>query len=362
MIRHLLVIIISYFFINCESKREINIDLSNKTVIPKTYVVNKTSNTITIDGKDNEIDWINTSYSEYFIDIEGVKSPLQKTRIKMLWDKKYLYIFAKLEEQHIWADITKKDAVIFKNNDFEVFISPSNDTHNYGEIEINALGTVWDLLLNKPYKLGGKAKNEWDLKYLKTGIYVEGTLNNPNDLDKFWSIELAIPLQPFIQLKNTPKEIPVNNEQWRINFSRVNWDFELINKKYSRKKQDGKLLPEYNWVWSNQGVIDMHVPENWGYIQFSTNNSNSKTKFTHQTDYLTEQVIHALFREISFKNFKKLKETKIGTEVNINALHSPKKTVKVNFLKTYTGFNLKTNNINGVVYSISENGLLNRLK
>ena len=76
----------------------------------------------------------------------------------MLWDADFLYVYAKLDEEHIWGDITKRDAVIFYNNDFEVFISPSNDSHNYGEIEINALGTVWDLVLNKPYNVGGKAK------------------------------------------------------------------------------------------------------------------------------------------------------------------------------------------------------------
>src|SRR5262249_41791863 len=27
---------------------------------------------------------------------------------------------------------------------------------------------------------------------------------------------------------------------------------------------------EDNWVWSPQGVIDMHRPERWGYVQFST--------------------------------------------------------------------------------------------
>jgi hypothetical protein len=27
---------------------------------------------------------------------------------------------------------------------------------------------------------------------------------------------------------------------------------------------------EDNWVWSPQGVIDMHRPEKWGYVQFLT--------------------------------------------------------------------------------------------
>ena len=60
----------------------------------------------------------------------------------MLWDEKYLYVYAKLFEDHIWEfDITQRDEVIYYNNDFEVFINPNDDVFNYGEIEINALGT-----------------------------------------------------------------------------------------------------------------------------------------------------------------------------------------------------------------------------
>ena len=51
------------------------------------------------------------------------------------------------------------DAVIFHDNDFEVFIDPNGDNHEYYEFEINALGTVWDLFLPKPYKDDGKAMN-----------------------------------------------------------------------------------------------------------------------------------------------------------------------------------------------------------
>src|SRR5205814_1443493 len=55
-------------------------------------------------------------------------------------------------------------------------------------------------------------------------------------------------------------------DQWRVNFSRVEWLHELIGGKYH--KIPGK--PEDNWVWSPQEAIDMHRPETWGYVQFST--------------------------------------------------------------------------------------------
>ena len=59
----------------------------------------------------------------------------------MLWDADYFYIFAKLQEPHIWADIKKHDSIMFHNNDFEVFVDPDGDALNYYELEVNALGT-----------------------------------------------------------------------------------------------------------------------------------------------------------------------------------------------------------------------------
>ena len=119
----------------------------------------------------------------------------------MLWDEKNLYVFARLFEEHIWADIKIRDEVIYFNNDFEVFINPNDHVFSYGEIEINALGTEWDLFLDKPYRLGGNADSSWNIQGLKSAISVNGTLNNPNDIDKYWTVEIAIPLSQINLLK-----------------------------------------------------------------------------------------------------------------------------------------------------------------
>ena len=57
---------------------------------------------------------------------------------------------------------------------------------------------------------------------------------------------------------------PSSGDRWRVDFSRVEWQHEVIEGKY-RKVAGTK---EDNWVWSPQGIIDMHRPERWGYVQF----------------------------------------------------------------------------------------------
>lgn len=235
-------------------------------IVPRGYVCYRATEPINVDGKLDEDSWKNVPWTEYFNDIQGdIKpKPLFRTHAKMLWDDEYFYIGAEIEEPHVWATLTEHDSVIFRDNDFEIFIDPNGDNHEYYEIEINAFGTEWDLLLGKPYKDGGPAINSWEIPGLKVATHVDGTINDPSDTDKGWSVEVALPWSVLRECarRATP---PKDGEQWRINFSRVEWEIEIVDGKY--QKIPGK--PEDNWIWSPQGVIDMHRPEKWGYVQFS---------------------------------------------------------------------------------------------
>ena len=119
--------------------------------------------------------------------------PALRTRAKMLWDDEYFYVGAEMAEPHLWATLTQHDAVIFQDHDFEVFIDPDGDNHEYYEFEINALGTGWDLLLPRPYKDGGAAVDHWEIPGLRSAVHLDGTLNDPSDTDRGWSVELAFP-------------------------------------------------------------------------------------------------------------------------------------------------------------------------
>ncbi|MEN8192886.1 MAG: carbohydrate-binding family 9-like protein [Bacteroidota bacterium] len=244
---------------------------------PESYVCYKADKPLVIDGKLNESLWEKTEWTNYFVDIEGdIKPrPTYKTRVKMLWDDEYFYFAAKMEEPHVWAKLTERDAVVFYDNDFEVFIDPEGDTHNYYELEINAFNTQWDLLILRPYRDENSynvALNGWDIKGLKTAVYIDGTINDPSDKDKGWTVEIAYPWKALSEMtrKSSP---PEDGDQWRVNFSRVEWETEVVDGKYEKKinPKTNKHYPENNWVWSPQGLIALHAPETWGFVQFSNN-------------------------------------------------------------------------------------------
>ncbi|MFN0130907.1 MAG: carbohydrate-binding family 9-like protein [Verrucomicrobiales bacterium] len=233
--------------------------------VPRGYVCSRAVQPLTIDGKLDEASWAAAPWTDAFVDIEGDAKPRPhfRTRAKMLWDDTHFYIAADLEEPHVWGTLTEHDSVIFQDPDFEVFIDPDSDSHEYYEFEMNALNTGWDLFLPKPYKDGGPAMNEWEIPGLKTAVHVRGTLNNPADRDDGWSVEIAIPWKVLSEHAHRPAP-PAAGDQWRIGFSRVQWQIDTKDGRYT--KVPG--TPENNWVWSPQGVVDMHRPERWGYVQF----------------------------------------------------------------------------------------------
>ena len=167
-----------------------------------------------IDGAIDKGFWVDAIWSHDFVDIEGDKKPhpRHRTRMKMLWDDDGLYIAASLQEPHLWATLTERDSIIFYDNDFEVFLDPNGKGVMYAELEVNALNTVWDLFLEKPYKDGVTARNEWDLVGLKTAVQIQGSINNPKDRDRGWTVEMAFPWKSLAEHANKPSKLHVQAE------------------------------------------------------------------------------------------------------------------------------------------------------
>ncbi|MSR19194.1 MAG: hypothetical protein EXS00_08580 [Phycisphaerales bacterium] len=258
---------------------------------PRAYLCQRAPTPPTLDGDLDESAWGGASWTVDFTDIQGpsLPTPRLRTRAKMLWDSANLYIAAQLQEPHVWASLRQHDEIVFQDNDFEVFIDPDGDTREYYEIEVNALGTIFDLYLHRRYKEEGPSEHGWDAAGLKTAITVQGTLNDSTDEDSGWTLEWAIPwtafLPPALKHESFTERArsaapPRAGDEWRLNFSRVQWhcnhDQSRDSTSSGSRSNDAatnaysktKGLPEDNWVWSPQWQIDMHDPQFWGRVQF----------------------------------------------------------------------------------------------
>ncbi len=235
---------------------------------PPTYVCGRTTTPPVIDGKGDEPIWQQARELSPFKDIEGSAIP-HDCRVKMIWDDDYLYILADMDEKHLWATQTKHDSIIYHDPDFEVFIDPDGDGLNYIELEINALNTTWDLFITRPYRFNDpNILHDWEIKGLKHAVNLRGTLNKTDDTDDGWSVELAIPWSSITSHAHLPRtsKAPQPGSSMRMNFSRVNWQFKATPDGYEKLP-----APESNHVWAPTGKVNIHLPEHWGRVIFSSN-------------------------------------------------------------------------------------------
>ncbi len=223
-----------------------------------------TSHPPAIDGRLDDPAWAAAAWTSAFVDIEGQVKPPPRfaTRAKLLWDDTNLYIGASLEEPHVWGTLTARDEIVFHDNDFEVFVDPEGDRRWYGEVEVNSLGTVFDLQLSRAYLEEGRADHAWSPPGLRAAVAVEGTLNDSSDTDRGWTLEIAIP-HAALSGHGTTSLSPKAGDVWRVNFSRVEWQYDVVDGRYV-KRPDTR---EDNWVWTPQYVVDMHRPVQWGFVE-----------------------------------------------------------------------------------------------
>lgn len=282
---------------------------------PKQYVAYHVGHPMVIDGKLDDSCWDEVPFTSDFVDISTNTVPRFNTKAKIRWDDDYLYVGAILEETEIWANITdtchcynnSEDQVIFHDNDFEVFLDLDGNTHHYKEYEMNVMNATWDLILNKPYSNDGYENSSrvygkfgFDMQPpLTSGVFVNGSVNEPYKDNAYWSVEIAFPIA-HLAVNESISLPPKNDSIWRINFSRVEWGVDIVNNTYIKNPScQSCAVPgtdcEDNWVWSPMGEVNMHSPEKWGILQLSRNVPSKETKPVIYSEWPIRSVAMVLY-------------------------------------------------------------------
>lgn len=261
------------------------------------YACHYTGQPILVDGDLTKAAWQLAPKSPRFVDMATGAPGYYETRMAALWDEANLYIAFWAEEPFLEARHTERDAIIFQENDLEVFIDGGDC---YYELEFNTLGTIYevmfiwrdaytrgsrfdvaefDLLERKAYSFGGDydrrpasfwegthprgtrwAFLDWDFPGLQLAVQCNGTLNDHSDVDRGWTAEIALPWSGMGWLANGRSLPPRDGDSWRIFFGRFQ---KLLN-------AGQEISPHPAWVLSPHGQYDTHRPECFPYVIFST--------------------------------------------------------------------------------------------
>ncbi len=221
----------------------------------KQYVVKRATSPVQIDGYLSEADWAGATWTDPFL---LYSSPAHfRTQAKMLWDDTYLYIAFVCQDSSLWTTYTQRDGNLYRNDVVEVFCDPDGDGLNYCELEVNPLNVVADLTLNKPYSSGGSSNWAWNLDSMKTAVWVDGTVNVLDSLDKQWICEMAVPFKGIKSLAPTKAFPPHPGDSWRIQLARQDY------------VQGGSTAIEQT-TWNPTDAANWpHVPSKFGQITFS---------------------------------------------------------------------------------------------
>ena len=173
--------------------------------------------TIVIDGKLDDAAWLPLKWTPYWTAPDGSKRPAPRTRAKFTWDDQYLYVGVHSLDDDVWGTFTERDSNTWEQEVIELFIDANNNRKDYLELQVTPANVVFDAKF-VTHRSDLKVARAWNMAGLKTGAHVDGTLNARDDVDKGWSVEMAV---PFAETPGS-RTPPAHGALWRVNLFR--WD------------------------------------------------------------------------------------------------------------------------------------------
>lgn len=177
------------------------------------------SDLLRIDGVLNEKAWDDADVLENFAVYWQKRPARSATQARLLWDDKYLYFSAEMEDFDLYADIKERNGMTWTNDVFELFFKPAKDKLIYYEFQVNALNTPLELLLPSRGAGGYQRFGPETRLGIESAVRLKGTLNKWDDKDVGWSVEGRIPWTAFEPSGGRPKI----GDRWRFALCRYDY-------------------------------------------------------------------------------------------------------------------------------------------
>jgi len=214
------------------------------------YIVKKTTEKVVIDGILDEQDWAAAKSVGAFQFPWYKEGDKEQTEVKIMWDDTFLYLAYKCDDKNIWADNYDTNSNTCLDDCVELFWNPNPKAGDmYNMFEINCLGNL--LSVNNNQKRSIKLR-ESRIMVPHIAQAIKGTVNNDQDTDEGWVIEMAVRFSDYPELFNG--QTPKPGDFWRIGLNRCGGK---INQQYSQ------------WSPSQTPAPNFHAPKDFGKIIFS---------------------------------------------------------------------------------------------
>ena len=211
------------------------------------YTCCRTIGPIIVDGKLDEPSW-QAAEPIHLVLTETGAAPRFPTTAKMLWDDHFLYVGFHCIDSDVWATVTEHDGPMYEEEVVEVFIDANRDGISYVELEVNPLNVSLDLFaLNRDSK--PRTLFDWISEDWQHAVTVDGRLNDRDQEDTSWTVEMAIPLADLATAPHIP---PIEGDVWRVSLYRI---------------ERGEQGDEFS-AWSPTRALNYHMPSRFGEVRF----------------------------------------------------------------------------------------------
>lgn len=177
------------------------------------------SDPIEIDGRLGEPAWAQAPLIPLRFDAQGRPVSPVRANARFLWNGDDLYVAITAQDRDITSTLSGRDSRLWEEDVLEVFIKPLESSSVYYEFEFSPTNQIFDAYW---IKRGGPLDQAtpWNSQ-LRVAVEVDGTLNRPEDDDRGWTVELAIPLSDLHHAGNSP---PRPGAVWKAAACRYDYD------------------------------------------------------------------------------------------------------------------------------------------
>jgi hypothetical protein len=195
-----------------------SVDLSKAPPPPGTLTLKKAGGPIVIDGKADDAGWRNAAVQTAFTTAEGCPALADATEAKLTWDDQFLYVFVSAEDADVWSPFVKHDDHLWENDVVEVFVDADGNKRGYVELQVNPRNVTFDTW----FAVGRPNRDDTFDSGMQTAVVVRGTLDDRDDGDSGWDVEIAIPMAA-VKGKDAAMKVnvpPRLGDVWHLNVVR----------------------------------------------------------------------------------------------------------------------------------------------
>jgi hypothetical protein len=195
---------------------------------------------VKIDGILDDIVWDKAVVLEDFAAFWDKRKARSATKARLLWDDRFLYFCAEMEDVDLYADVKEHNGMAWTNDVFELFFKPGDDKLGYYEFQVNALNTHLEMYLPSRGAGGYQRFAPGAVLGMESAVKLSGTLNDWTDRDKGWTVEGRIPWKAFEPTGGRPK----SGAKWR--FALCRYDYSVAYDRPDLSSTAPLTLPDFH--------------------------------------------------------------------------------------------------------------------